>query len=87
LSIGARRYRGRETVRDGGGMDIVTSSIFTARDNEDKTHARTRTVIREVIKMLAGKDFYHGSDVPPYNPRKRGGNAAVAAVAAAFCVR
>lgn len=24
--------------------------------------------------MLAGKDFYRGSDVPPYNPRKSSGN-------------
>jgi len=56
LSIGARRYRGGETVRDGGGgMDIVTSSIFTARDNEDKT--RTRTVIRGGNKNVGGKRF------------------------------
>lgn len=76
MSIGARHYWAEETARGGMDMHRDECSIFIVQDNGDKTHAHTLIVIREVIKMLAGKDFYRGSNVPLYNPRKDSGNAA-----------
>jgi len=52
-------------------------SIFIVRDNGDNTRTHTLTVIQEIIKMSARKDFYRGSNVPLYNPWKDSGNTAM----------
>lgn len=65
--------RRKNGTRRGGDMDMHRDELLSllARDNGDKTRAHTRAVIRELIKMLARKDFYRGSDAPLYNPAEK----------------